>query len=102
MKNIRFFLSESFQFLEVKFYIYLNRCVFVMPFDVSKTARQVANYMFVDPGQTPCYATSSLSLHEILRPVFLNILSKYDVLFERPYRKLQLTFNHAYSKSFDS
>ena len=30
MKNIRFFLSENFQFLEVKFSIYLNRCVFVM------------------------------------------------------------------------
>ena len=30
MKNIRFFLSESFQFLVVKFSIYLNRHVFVM------------------------------------------------------------------------
>ena len=30
MKNIRFFLSENFQFLEVKFSIYLNRHVFVM------------------------------------------------------------------------
>ena len=29
MKNISF-LSENFQFLEVKFSIYLNRCVFVM------------------------------------------------------------------------
>ena len=28
--NIRVFLSENFQFLEVKFSIYLNRCVFVM------------------------------------------------------------------------
>ena len=26
------FLSENFQFLEVKFSIYLNRCVFVMLF----------------------------------------------------------------------
>ena len=31
MKNIRVFLSENFQFLEVKFSIYLNRCVFVIP-----------------------------------------------------------------------
>ena len=31
MKNIRVFLSENFQFLEVKFSIYLNRHVFVMP-----------------------------------------------------------------------
>ena len=31
MKNIRvFFLSEKFQFLEVNFFIYLNRRVFVM------------------------------------------------------------------------
>ena len=30
MKNIRLFLSENFQFLEVKFSIYLNRRVFVM------------------------------------------------------------------------
>ena len=33
MKNISFFfLSENFQFLEVKFSIYLNRHVFVMFF----------------------------------------------------------------------
>ena len=30
MKNIRVFLPENFQFLEVKFSIYLNRHVFVM------------------------------------------------------------------------
>ena len=30
MKNIRVFLSENFQFLEVKISIYLNRRVFVM------------------------------------------------------------------------
>ena len=36
MKNIRVFLSENFQFLEVKFSIYLNRCVFVMLLDVLK------------------------------------------------------------------
>ena len=31
MKNIRvFFLTENFQFLEVKFSIYLNRRIFVM------------------------------------------------------------------------
>ena len=32
MKNIRVLLSENFQFLEVKFSIYLNRRVFVMFF----------------------------------------------------------------------
>ena len=30
MKNIRFFLSENFMFLEVKFSIYLNRRVLVI------------------------------------------------------------------------
>ena len=30
MKNIRVFLSENFQFLEVKFSIYLNRRVYIM------------------------------------------------------------------------
>ena len=30
MKKYQFFLSENFQFLEVKFSVYLNRCVFVM------------------------------------------------------------------------
>ena len=30
MKNIRIFVSEDFQFLEVKVSIYLNRRVFVM------------------------------------------------------------------------
>ena len=32
MKNIIVFLSENFQFLEVKFSIYFNRRVFVMIF----------------------------------------------------------------------
>ena len=34
-KNIKRFLSENFQFLEVKFSIYLNRRVFVM--NIEKT-----------------------------------------------------------------
>ena len=34
MKNIRFFLSENFQFLVVNFSIYLNRRVFVMYFQL--------------------------------------------------------------------
>ena len=36
MKNIRVFVSENSQFLEVKFYIYLNRRVFVMRSMASK------------------------------------------------------------------
>ena len=33
MKNIRIFLSKNFQFLEVKFSVYLNRRVSVMYLD---------------------------------------------------------------------
>ena len=36
MKNIRVFLSENFQFLEVKFSIYLNRHVYVMNYKKKK------------------------------------------------------------------
>ena len=35
MKNIKSFLSENFQFLEVKFSIYFNRRVFVMKQDLT-------------------------------------------------------------------
>ena len=35
MKNIRFFLFENFQFLHVKFSMYLNRLVFIMIFHIS-------------------------------------------------------------------
>ena len=34
MKKYQSFLSENFQFMEVKFSIYLNRRVFVMTFQV--------------------------------------------------------------------
>ena len=30
LEKYQYFLSENFQFLEVKFSIYLNRCVFVI------------------------------------------------------------------------
>ena len=36
MKKIRLFLSEIFQFLEVKFSLYLNRRVFVMKIEHTK------------------------------------------------------------------
>ena len=41
MKNIRF-LSENVQFLEVKYFIYLNRCVFVMRQDHPVAPRRYA------------------------------------------------------------
>ena len=40
MKNIRVFLSEFFQFLKVKFSIYLNGRVFVMC-DINKAVNHV-------------------------------------------------------------
>ena len=42
MKNIRFFFSENFPFLVVKFSIYLNRHVFVMViFETTKKKSQL-------------------------------------------------------------
>ena len=43
MNNIRVFLSEIFQFLEVNFSIYLNRLVFVMR---CKTKRHILGLLF--------------------------------------------------------
>ena len=46
MKKYQSFLSETFQFLEVKFSVYLNRCVFVMLKDsdgIRWTARPIPN-----------------------------------------------------------
>ena len=49
MKNIRSFLSENFQFLDVKFSIYLNRHVFIM--NISRVDRKtVASQMVVFPN----------------------------------------------------
>ena len=47
MKNIRFFLSENFQFLEVKFSIYMNRRVFVMLYLEDAVVDQV-NIVFLE------------------------------------------------------
>ena len=52
MKNIKSFLSENFQLLEVKFSIYLNRLVFVMKqrmdakVDLSLLGAYVGRYVF--------------------------------------------------------
>ena len=45
MKNIRVFLSENFQFLEVKFSKHLNRRVFVMEhvFESSGNSKENTN-----------------------------------------------------------
>ena len=49
MKNIRVFLSEKFQFLEVKFSIQLNRLVFVM----LKVNKRTLELIQSDPYQAP-------------------------------------------------
>ena len=43
MKNIRFYLSENFQFLEVKFSVYLNKRVFVMQTSLLLTCMKSLN-----------------------------------------------------------
>ena len=45
MKNIRVFYLKKFSFLEVKFSMYLNRCVFVMY--RSKNAGNTLNYKVI-------------------------------------------------------
>ena len=42
MKNIRVFICENFQFLEMKFSIYLNRRVFVKAKEKTLTQRRRA------------------------------------------------------------
>ena len=51
MKNIRVFLSENFQFLEVKFSIHLNRHVFVMRY----WASLLCHYRVIYSHSNICY-----------------------------------------------
>ena len=71
MKNIRVFLSEIFQFLEVKFSIHLNRRVFVMVI--------VTNCLELD--KTVHSAASNLDVHcmyrSVLRIQILNGQAKF-------------------------
>ena len=46
MKNIRVFVSENFQFLEVKFSIHLNRRVFVMV-NVDNKLQTTIDYVYI-------------------------------------------------------
>ena len=46
MKNIRVFVSEKFQFLEMKFSIYLNRRVIVMDMQFLSNHMQEAEFFF--------------------------------------------------------
>ena len=69
MKKCHFFLSENFQFLEVKFSIYLNRRVFVMNKDCLDTG---AIWVFTDQGPV---VQSVVSLTSSLRVISLTVLA---------------------------
>ena len=59
MKNIRVFLSENFQFLVVKYSIYLNRRVFVMFFrDLKLSYTFSAAYLKSSPASILHKSTS--------------------------------------------
>ena len=85
MKNIRIFLSENFQFLEVKFSLYLNRCVFIMDICLNWLSDTILTYwkhvslevlnticyciifwLPVSPPHEQMYCASQLSLQQIL------------------------------------
>ena len=57
MKNIRIFLSEIFQFLEVKFSLYLNRCVFVMNKMQTSLTRRCSLFVTSYYGKKPLRPT---------------------------------------------
>ena len=80
MKNIKSFLSENFQFLVVKFSVYLNKLVFVM----AQTKRfYIYIYFFI---------FQYCSLLNGLFPVTLSTRQMYVFLFLIFPRRLALTF----------
>ena len=67
-----FFLSENFQFLEVKFSIYLNRRVFVMVYKGSTMRKRVSGHLRTAKAQTSLriravWSGPSLSANRILK-----------------------------------
>ena len=57
MKKISVFLSEKFQFLEVKFSIYLNRRVFVMySLDMNIVGRRMGRHVTPSAPNAPVVA----------------------------------------------
>ena len=65
MKNIRVFLSENFQYFEVKFSIYLNRRVFVM-----KISAALVKYGFHDQRQNKMVTKSAVTNHHCSKEIF--------------------------------
>ena len=68
MKNIRVFLSENFQFLEVKFSVYLNRRDLVMLIQVSMHHALALLFLVNSAGEIfgPCIPQSSAGRSKIL------------------------------------
>ena len=92
MKKYRIFLSENFQFLEVKFSIYMNRRVFVMRGLKSLCriwlTRPTTLYGVINPyGDKKAYTSQSDFYGSIMKPV-------YD--FAQPRLQIPLR-KHAYS-----
>ena len=84
MKNIRFFLSDNFQFLVVKFSVYLNRFVFVM--ERERTSILVLCVLGLQLQELICIQApvvqSVVSLTSSLRVISLTVLADgiYNIL----------------------
>ena len=81
MKNIRFYLSEDFQFLAVKFSIYLNRSVFVM----EQTQKQINSVMVVTAYM------GRLCPYGVILSMPFNHIRHY---IKTPYVKKCIKYNH--------
>ena len=78
MKNIRVFFTENFQFLEVKFSIYLNRCVFVMCSSVHPSLPEKGSTLRGKRLLKGPFLQSCL-LWKCIDAVKLNSLSKFNI-----------------------
>ena len=87
MKNIRVFLSENFQFLEVKFSVYWNRRVFVMIF-IQK--------FYLSTGSL-CYNRKNVQIYAWNRKNQVAHQHIHQILFE--YTVMELNQGRIYFKS---
>ena len=77
MKKYQIFLYENFQFLEVKFSIYLNRRVFVMycsHHPLSGAPGGLCFLVVASPGYLPLYFWNSLRISSQLRIFTVRLL----------------------------
>ena len=78
MKNIRFFLSEKFQFLVTEFSIYLNRHVFIMMYTIEATMLEnILQTCIPNEDRSVCTCTQSdQSVHHAQEKTLHPLLSK--------------------------